>query len=92
MAWMPGQPMKRRYCQLPWHQRRSRLAKSGRVGGFSSKLPASLGRTRTSHPALRIKTASAWSWLSIRPPSGGPPGRMGSRQWAMNGAMRIIAL
>ena len=42
----------------------------------------SSGSTRTSQPARRISTASTWSWLSTRPPSGGGPGRVGSRQWS----------
>ena len=81
MACRPGRPTRCRYCQLPWHQRRSRLTKSDRVGGFSSKLPVSSGSTRTCQPARRISTASTWSWLSTRPPSGGRPGS--SRQPAM---------
>jgi hypothetical protein len=46
------------YCRLPWHQRRSRIAKSGSAGGISSQLPSSSGSTRTSKPARRMRIAS----------------------------------
>ena len=44
----PGMASRRQYCMLPWHQRRSRLMKSGRAAGFSSQLWSSSASTRTS--------------------------------------------
>src|ERR1022692_3239667 len=47
----PGMRRSCQYCMLPWHQRRSRRLNSITVGGFSSQLNPSTGRTLTSYPA-----------------------------------------
>jgi membrane glycosyltransferase len=43
----PGNLRSCKYCMLPWHQRRSRRMYSNTVGGFSSQLIPSTGRTLT---------------------------------------------
>src|SRR3546814_8903858 len=52
-------------CRLPWHQRRSRLAWSIRVGGGSSKLPPRSSASQTSQPRSEEHTSELQSLMRI---------------------------